>query len=83
MKLAIMGAVFAATIISALPASAQVVVRTDSNGVVVSQRHNDDWRRRENMRHREWRRHRADCRTIRTRIVTPSGRVIIKTRRSC
>lgn len=76
MKLAIMGAVIAATVIGALPASAEVVVRAGPAGVSVGERH-DGWR------HRQWRRHYADCRTVRTRTVTPSGRVIIKTRRSC
>ena len=77
MKLAIMGAVIAATIIGALPASAEVVVRAGDNGVAVGERHDSGWRQR------DWRHHRAECRTIRTRTVTPSGRVVIKTRRSC
>ncbi len=76
MKFAIMGAVLAATVMSALPASAEVVIRAGEGGVAVGARHND-------ARHNNWRRHRAECRTVRTRTVTPSGRVIIKTRRSC
>lgn len=82
MKIAIMGAIIAATVISALPASAQVVVRAGENGVAVGERRHDDWRHRE-WRHREWRHHRAECRTIRSRTVTPSGRVIIRTRSTC
>ncbi len=76
MKFAIMGAVLAASVIAALPASAEVVIRAGEGGVAVGTRHND-------ARHSNWRRHRAECRTIRTRTVTPSGRVIIKTRRTC
>jgi hypothetical protein len=73
MKFAIMGVVLAATVMSALPASAEVVIRAGEGGVAVGERHHD----------RGWRRHHAECRVIRTRTVTPSGRVIIKTRRSC
>lgn len=83
MKIAIMGAIIAATVISALPASAETVIRAGENGVVVGERHNDSWRHREYRHHREWRRHRAECRTIRSRTVTPSGRVIIRTRSTC
>ena len=39
----------------------------------------DDWRFR---RHR-WGEARDECRVVRERIETPSGRVIIKTRREC
>jgi hypothetical protein len=77
MKIAIMGVVIAATVISALPASAEVVVRAGENGVAIGERHHDNWR------HRDWRHHRAECRTIRSRTVTPSGRVIIRTRSTC
>lgn len=76
MKFAIMVAVLAATVISALPASAEVVVRAGEGGIAISERHHD-------ARHNNWRRHHAECRTVRTRTVTPSGRVIIKTRRTC
>lgn len=72
MKIAILGAVIAATVIGALPASAEVVIRAGGNGVGVHERHNGDWRR-----------HHAECRVVKTRTVTPGGRVIIKTRRSC
>lgn len=78
MKFAIMGAVIAATVISALPASAEVVIRAGEGGVAVGERHHGNA-----YGHESWRHHRAECRTIRTRTVTPSGRVIIKTRRSC
>jgi hypothetical protein len=73
MKFAILGAVIAATVLGALPASAEVVVRAGGNGIAVGERHHNEG----------WRNHHAECRTVRTRTVTPSGRVIIKTRRSC
>ena len=73
MKFAIMGAIIAATVISALPASAEVVVRAGEGGVAVGERHHDG----------NWRRHHAECRTVRTRTVTPSGRVVIRTHRTC
>ena len=79
MKFAIMGAVIAATVIGALPASAEVLVRAGGNGIAVQERHHG-W---EQGRHRGWRNHHAECRTIRSRTVTSSGRVITKTRRSC
>ncbi len=39
MKFAIMGTVIAATVIGALPASAEVVVRTGGSGIAVQERH--------------------------------------------
>lgn len=87
MKFAIMGAVIAATFIGALPASAEVVVRAGGNGIAVQERHHGWEQGRhhgwEQGRHRGWRNHHAQCRTVRSRTVTPGGRVIIKTRRSC
>ena len=77
MKLLILGAVIGATLLGALPASAEVVVRAGENGVVVRERDHDGWRRD------NWRRHHAECRTVRERITTPHGRVIIKTHRTC
>ncbi len=79
MKIAILGAVIVATVIGALPASAEVVVRAGGDGIAVQERHHG-W---EQGRHRGWRNSHAECRTVRSRIVTPSGRVIIKTRRTC
>ena len=78
MKLLVLGAVLAATVMGALPASAQVVIqeRGGRDGVVV----------REHMdrgRHEGWRRHHADCRVVRVKTRLPNGNVIIKTRRSC
>lgn len=86
MKLLVMGAVIAATVIGALPASAQIVVQERGASVVVRQdsdrgRH-DSWRH-ESRRNDGWRRHRADCRVVRVRTRLPNGNVIIKTRRVC
>ena len=76
MKLLVLGAVLAATVMGALPASAQIVVQDRSDRVVV----------REHMdrgRHEGWRRSHADCRVVRVKTRLPNGNVIIKTRRSC
>lgn len=77
MKLVILGAVIGATLLGALPASAQIVVRDrDRDAVVV--RHVDRDHDRNN-----WRRHHADCRAVKVRTHLPNGNVIIKTQRSC
>lgn len=89
MKLLLIGAAIGATLLCALPAAAQVVVRTPGVGVVVGDgdgyRHRDGYRRSDGYRQRDrsWRRHRAECRTVRTRTRLPNGNVIIKTRRVC
>ena len=79
MKLLLIGAAIGATLLCALPAAAQVVVRTPGVGVVVGDGDRDGYRHRD----RSWRRHRAECRTVRTRTRLPNGNVIIKTRRVC
>jgi hypothetical protein len=78
MKLLVLGAVLAATVMGALPATAQVVIqeRSDRDRVVVRE-HMD------NGRHEGWRRSHADCRVVRVKTRMPNGNVIIKTRRSC
>jgi hypothetical protein len=75
MKVLVIGAAVAATLAGALPASAEVVVR-DRDAVVVH--HDQHWR----GHHYGWRSH-ADCRTVRVKTRTPSGAVIVKTRRTC
>jgi hypothetical protein len=75
----ILGAAIGATMLGALPASAEVVVRGPGAAVVVGE-HHDDWRYRH---HRSWRRDHAECRVVRVRTTLPNGNVIIKTRRSC
>lgn len=82
MKLLVLGAVLAATVMGALPASAQIVVqdrsdRSDRSDRVVVREHMD------RGRHEGWRRSHADCRVVRVKTRLPNGNVIIKTRRSC
>jgi hypothetical protein len=79
MKLLVLGAVLAATVMGALPASAEIVVRGD--GVVVRQ-HSDNGRH-EGWRHEGWRHHHAECREVRVKTRLANGTVIYKTRRSC
>jgi hypothetical protein len=82
MRLAIIGAVIGATVLGALPASAEVVIRAGEGGVAVHERDGD--RDRDSYRHRDdWRRHHAECRMVRERIVTRSGRVIFRMHRTC
>ncbi len=68
------------TLAAAAPASAQgVYVGAGPVGVGVGVDHDYGWRHRHH-----WRRdYASDCRVERERIVTPSGRVIYKTRRIC
>ena len=76
MKLLVLGAVLGAMVVGgALPASAQIVVR-DRDRVVVRE-HSD------RGHHYGWRRHRAECKVVKVRTQLPSGRVIVKTRRTC
>ncbi len=69
------------TLVAAAPASAQVSFGVDRGGVEfgVGPRHDHDWR------DRGWRDYgyARDCRVIRDRVETPSGRVIYRTRRQC
>jgi hypothetical protein len=83
MRLLVLSAAIAATVLGALPASAQVVVqeRGDRDRVVV--REHSDRGRDEGRRHDGWRRSNADCRVVRVKTRLPNGNVIIKTRRSC
>jgi hypothetical protein len=74
MKLLIIGAALGATLLGALPASAEVVVR--ENGVVVR---TDNGYHQNNSYHRSY----ASCRVIKVRKHLPNGNVIIKTRRVC
>lgn len=84
MKLLVMSAVIAATVIGALPASAQVVVQErGERGERVVVREHSDRGRHEGWRHEGWRRSHADCRVVRVKTRLPNGNVIIKTRRSC
>ena len=76
MRHLILAAAAAATLTAAVPASAQVYLNTSPRGVDVQV----------GPRHDRWRNHHHDynrCTTVRERIVTPSGRVIYKTRSTC
>ncbi len=82
MRKMILGLMSVAVVTVAAPAwSQEVYVGPGRGGVEVGVGpgyHGDDWR----YRHR-WGVARDECRVTRERIETPSGRVIIKTRREC
>jgi hypothetical protein len=73
MKKLILCAAIAATVMGALPASAQVVVRERGDAVVVRTGDRDGFRHR---RHH-------DCRVVKVRTRLGNGTVIVKTRRMC
>jgi hypothetical protein len=80
MRRMILGVMSVAIVTVAAPAWSQDVYvgnRGVGVDVGVGPRHDEDWR----YRHRFGARN--ECRVIRERIETPSGRVIIKTRREC
>ncbi len=83
MRLLVLSAAIAATVLGALPASAQIVIqeRGDRDRIVVRERMDNG--RHEGRRDNSWRRHRADCRVVRVKTRLPNGNVIIKTRRTC
>jgi hypothetical protein len=75
MRMVVVCAAVAGMLASAIPVSAQVVVR-DRDDVVI----------REHVHHGHhygWERHHAECRTVRVRTQLPNGNVIVKTRRTC
>lgn len=94
MRKVLLGLIAAATLGVAAPASAQVYFGADPGGVGVQvgpigagvgpRYGDDDWRYRHH-RHRGYRAYAygEDCRVIRSRTVTPSGRVIVRTRQIC
>ena len=75
MRKVIFGLMSVAALVVAAPAWSQDV----SVGIGVGPRHDSDWR----YRHHRFGVARDECRVVRERIETPSGRVIIKTRREC
>lgn len=79
MHKAIFGLLSVAAVTLAMPAHGQdVVVGHGRAGVAIGVDHGPDWRYRHRYDHAY-----GACRTVRERIETPSGRVIIKTRREC
>jgi hypothetical protein len=78
MRNLLLAAAAAGALMTAMPAMAQVHVYGDEGGVRFGFGERHDWRD-------HWRGHGAyaDCRIIRERTVTPSGRVIMTTRRTC
>jgi hypothetical protein len=78
MKILVLSAAIAATVLGVIPASAQVVIKERVGGDrVVVRQHTDSGR------HHGWRRSHADCRVTKVKTRLPNGNVIIKTRRSC
>jgi hypothetical protein len=78
-KLLLIAAAFAALTV-AVPADAQVNIRAGENGVGVRVGPAPD----RGVHRGNWRRSQArSCRVVKTRTVTPGGRVIVKTRRVC
>jgi len=75
MRMVVLCAAVAGMLASAIPVSAQVVVR-DRDDVVVHE-HAD------RGHHYGWYRHHAECRTVRVRTQLANGNVIVKTRRTC
>lgn len=76
MRLFILSAAIGATLLGALPASAQIVIQERGDRVVVRE-HAD------RGRHEGWRNHHADCRVVRVRTRLPNGNVIVRSRRTC
>jgi hypothetical protein len=75
MRNLVLGLAAAAVVGIAVPASAQVTVRTGTDGVAVrvGERHHN----------RHWRDAHNECRVVRTKSYRPNGTVVIKTRRMC
>jgi hypothetical protein len=85
MRKLLFAAAAAAALVAAVPASAQVYLGADPGGAgvqvgpfgfCVGTRY--DWRDRD-----EYYAYGADCPLVRERVVTPNGRVIIRTHRAC
>ena len=92
MKKLLFGIAAAGALFVAAPASAQVYFGADPGGVGVQvgpvgagvgPRYMDDGRYQHRRAYRDSYAYGGDCRTIRSRAVTPSGREVIRTRRVC
>ena len=87
----VLGLVASVTLFAAAPAGAQVFIGADSGGagvqlgpvgVGVGPRFSDDgYYHRRGYNANAY--YGGDCRLIRSRVVTPSGRVVVRTRRAC
>lgn len=75
MRMVVLCAAIGAVAVSALPVSAQVVVR-DRDDVVIREHDHVD------RGHHGYRAH-AECRTVRVKTRLPNGDVVVKTRRDC
>ncbi len=92
MKKVLFGLAAAGALFVAAPASAQVYFGADPGGVGVQvgpvgagvgPRYMDNGRYHHRHTYRDSYAYGGDCRTIRSKTTTPSGRVIVKTRREC
>lgn len=83
MKKLLLIAAAAAVVGFAAPASAQVHIRAGEHGVGVRVGPGHHHHRGVHRHHYRGHYARGNCRTIRSRTVTPSGRVIVKTRQVC
>ena len=79
MKMVVLCAAVGAVLVSAIPVSAQVVVRDRDDVVVRDRDHDSGWWHR----HHGWQRSHAECRTVRVRTRMANGDVVVKTRHSC
>jgi len=76
MKSVVLGAAAAAILAVTNPASAEVVARNREDVVIRDHEHG-------RKHHRSWYRDQAECRTVRVWTQSPSGKVVLKARRSC
>ena len=76
MKSVVLGVAVAATLVVTNPTSAQVVTRNREDVIIRDHEHGRN-------RHRSWYRDHAECRTVRVRTQSPSGKEVLKARRSC
>lgn len=77
MKGLILGATALATVLLAVPASAQVGVRVGEEGVGVRIGDGD------HHRHHGWQRSHAECRVVKVQKTRPNGTTITTTKREC
>jgi len=74
MRLLVLSAAIAATVLGAVPASAEIVVREGGAATAVGHDRDHD---------RNWRHHHADCRDVRVRTRGADGRVVFRMRHPC